>query len=66
MYDADFQCRLQFNLTDESVKVCDPNTICSLLWCRVNGVCSSKTMPAASGTKCDKHKVITQNTFERV
>lgn len=59
MYNADLQCRLQFNETDESVKVCSkPDEICSQLWCLVDGQCSSQMRPAAPGTNCGKHKVI--------
>lgn len=58
IYNADFQCRLQFNSTDEDVKVCDPHKICTHLWCTYEGRCESYMMPAAPGTKCDKQKVI--------
>ncbi|XP_055304525.1 A disintegrin and metalloproteinase with thrombospondin motifs 7 [Sitodiplosis mosellana] len=57
MYNADLQCRLQFNTTDESVKVCSKmNEICSQLWCLVNDECVTQLRPAAPGTNCGKHK----------
>ena len=58
MYNADLQCRLQFNTTDETVKVCSKmNEICSQLWCLVNDECVTQLRPAAPGTNCGKHKV---------
>lgn len=58
MYNADLQCRLQFNTTDESVRVCSKmDEICSQLWCLVNDECVTQLRPAASGTNCGKHKV---------
>lgn len=58
MYNADLQCRLQFNTTDESVQVCSKiDEICSQLWCRVNDECVTQLRPAASGTNCGRHKV---------
>lgn len=57
MYNADHQCRLQFNSTDESIIVCSkPSEICSQLWCLVDGVCITQLRPAASGTTCGHHK----------
>ncbi|XP_025830015.1 A disintegrin and metalloproteinase with thrombospondin motifs 7 isoform X2 [Agrilus planipennis] len=54
MYNADFQCRLQFGT---EVKVCSsPSEICSQLWCEVNNTCTSQLRPAAPGTHCGKHK----------
>lgn len=59
MYNADLQCRLQFNKTDDSVRVCSkPDEICNQLWCLVNDVCITQLRPAAPGTNCGKHKVI--------
>lgn len=56
LYNADLQCRLQFNSTDESIEVCSqPNEICSQLWCLVDGNCNTLLRPAAPGTRCDKH-----------
>lgn len=58
MYNADLQCRLQFNTTDETVRVCAKmDDICSQLWCLVNDECITLLRPAASGTNCGKHKV---------
>lgn len=58
MYNADLQCRLQFNETDEMVHVCSKlDEICSRLWCLVNDVCTTQLRPAAPGTHCGKHKV---------
>lgn len=57
MYKADQQCRLQFNTTEEEVRVCSKmDEICSQLWCLVNDECVSKLRPAAPGTHCGKHK----------
>lgn len=57
MYKADQQCRLQFNTTDENVRVCSkPNEICTHLWCLVDDECTSQLRPAAPGTHCGKHK----------
>lgn len=57
MYNADLQCRLQFNTTDESVKVCSKtDEICSQLWCLVDDICVTKLRPAAPGTNCGRHK----------
>lgn len=58
MYNADLQCRLQFNTTDETVKVCSKmDEICSQLWCLVNDECVTQLRPAAGGTNCGRHKV---------
>ena len=58
MYNAELQCRLQFNVTDEDITVCSaPHEICSQLWCQVNGECVTNMRPTAPGTKCGKHKV---------
>lgn len=58
MYNADLQCHLQFNVTDDTVRVCSkPDEICSQLWCLVNDVCVTQMRPAAAGTHCGKHKV---------
>lgn len=60
MYNADLQCRLQFNQTDDTVRVCSKvDEICSQLWCLVNEVCVTQLRPAAPGTHCGKHKVYT-------
>lgn len=58
IYNADFQCRLQFNVTDYNVTVCEDDKICQELWCYTEEGCISKQVPAASGTNCDKHKVV--------
>lgn len=58
MYNADLQCRLQFNATDEETKVCSQlDEICSQLWCSLNGTCTTLLRPAAPGTHCARHKV---------
>lgn len=58
MYNADLQCRLQFNTTDETVKVCSKmDEICSQLWCLVDDECVTQLRPAAGGTNCGRHKV---------
>lgn len=59
MYGADLQCRMQFNTTDESVKMCAEQLeeICSQLWCYVDGLCVTQMRPAAAGTKCGHHQV---------
>lgn len=57
MYNADLQCRLQFNITDDLVKVCSKmDEICSQIWCLVNDECVTQLRPAAPGTNCGKHK----------
>ena len=57
MYNADLQCRLQFNSTDEDIKVCSQlNEICSQLWCSLNNTCTTLLRPAAPGTHCARHK----------
>ncbi|XP_070503091.1 A disintegrin and metalloproteinase with thrombospondin motifs 12 [Chironomus tepperi] len=57
MYNADLQCRLQFNTTDEDIKMCSQlDEICSQLWCMINGTCTTLLRPAAPGTRCGKHK----------
>lgn len=57
MYKSDQQCRLQFNITDESVHVCSKlEEICSHLWCMVDDECITQLRPAAPGTHCGKHK----------
>ncbi|XP_055605597.1 A disintegrin and metalloproteinase with thrombospondin motifs 6-like [Uranotaenia lowii] len=57
MYNAHLQCRLQFNSTDEDMKVCSKlDEICNQLWCLVDGVCMTMMRPAAPGTHCGKHK----------
>jgi hypothetical protein len=59
MYNADLQCRLQFNSTDEDIRMCSQlDEICSQLWCSINGTCTTLLRPAADGTQCGKHKVI--------
>ncbi|XP_054289073.1 A disintegrin and metalloproteinase with thrombospondin motifs 7-like [Macrosteles quadrilineatus] len=53
MYNADYQCRLQFG---PDSTVCSPSDeICSRLWCTVEGMCTTNLYPAAPGTHCDKH-----------
>ncbi|XP_053669727.1 A disintegrin and metalloproteinase with thrombospondin motifs 7, partial [Anopheles nili] len=58
MYNADLQCRLQFNSTDEEMTVCSKlNEICTQLWCLVGGeVCTTMLRPAAPGTNCGRRK----------
>lgn len=57
MYNAELQCRLQHNITDENVGSCSPpHEICSQLWCLMNGECVTNMMPTAPGTYCGKHK----------
>nr|XP_029726865.1 A disintegrin and metalloproteinase with thrombospondin motifs 12-like isoform X2 [Aedes albopictus] len=57
MYNADFQCRLQFNSTDEEMTVCSKlDEICVQLWCLVEDVCMTMMRPAAPGTHCGKRK----------
>lgn len=57
MYNANLQCQMQFNSTDESIIVCSKlDEICSQLWCLVDGVCTTLLRPAAPGTNCFKHK----------
>ncbi|KAG5674191.1 hypothetical protein PVAND_004173 [Polypedilum vanderplanki] len=56
MYDAHLQCRLQFNLTDENIKMCSQlDEICTQLWCSINDTCTTLLRPAAPGTMCGKH-----------
>lgn len=58
MYNADLQCRLQFNSTDETIKVCSQlDEICSQLWCSIDDTCTTLLRPAAPGTHCSRHKV---------
>ncbi|XP_066252226.1 A disintegrin and metalloproteinase with thrombospondin motifs 7 [Euwallacea similis] len=55
MYNANYQCRLQFGVPD--AKVCTQlDEICSRLWCTVNDSCITLLRPAAPGTSCGKHK----------
>ncbi|XP_054731026.1 A disintegrin and metalloproteinase with thrombospondin motifs 12 [Anastrepha obliqua] len=59
LFDAERQCRLQFNLTDSDVNAssCTSMTeICSALWCRVNGECVTNMRPTAPGTSCGDGK----------
>ncbi|XP_075156811.1 ADAM metallopeptidase with thrombospondin type 1 motif B [Haematobia irritans] len=54
-YNAELQCRLQYNVTDS--EVCSPMyEICSTLWCNVNGECITNMRPTAPGTLCGKRK----------
>ncbi|XP_061390708.1 A disintegrin and metalloproteinase with thrombospondin motifs 12-like isoform X1 [Musca vetustissima] len=56
-YNAELQCRLQYNVTDSEVEACSSmNEICSTLWCRVNGECITNMRPTAPGTLCGKRK----------
>lgn len=65
MYNADLQCRQQFNVTDEDLKVCSQlEEICSQLWCSLNGTCTTLLRPAAPGTHCAHHKVSRLVTLE--
>uniref|UniRef100_A0A182NR21 Peptidase M12B domain-containing protein n=1 Tax=Anopheles dirus TaxID=7168 RepID=A0A182NR21_9DIPT len=55
MYNADLQCRLQFNSTDEDMTVCSKlDEICSQIWCLVGQVCTTMLRPAAPGTNCGR------------
>ncbi|XP_058060876.1 A disintegrin and metalloproteinase with thrombospondin motifs 7 [Anopheles bellator] len=55
MYNADLQCRLQFNSTDEDMTVCSKlDEICTQLWCLVGEVCTTMLRPAAPGTNCGR------------
>ncbi|KAL1506613.1 hypothetical protein ABEB36_005941 [Hypothenemus hampei] len=55
MYNADYQCRLQFNTLNATV--CTRlDEICDRLWCSVNNFCTTLLKPAAPGTTCGKHK----------
>ncbi|XP_067642370.1 A disintegrin and metalloproteinase with thrombospondin motifs 12 isoform X2 [Eurosta solidaginis] len=59
LFDAERQCRLQFNLTDTDANAssCTSlNEICSALWCRVNGECVTNMRPTAPGTSCGDGK----------
>ena len=57
-YNAEVQCRLQYNTTDSEVSACSSmNEICSILWCRVNGECITNMRPTAPGTPCGNRKV---------
>lgn len=61
-YNAEVQCRLQYNVTDSEVEACSSmNEICSTLWCRVNGECITNMRPTAPGTLCGKRKVCCGN-----
>ncbi|KAH8363804.1 hypothetical protein KR200_009514 [Drosophila serrata] len=57
-YNARGQCRLQFNLTNDSeVGACSaPHEFCSTLWCKVNGECVTHMRPTAPGTLCGRNK----------
>ncbi|KAH8420533.1 hypothetical protein KR009_011265 [Drosophila setifemur] len=58
-YNARGQCRLQFNLTNDSEvgSPCSaPHEFCSTLWCRVNGECVTHMRPTAPGTACGRNK----------
>lgn len=58
LYNAQKQCRLQFNVTDSDVGTCSSmNEICSTLWCKVNGECITNMRPTAPGTRCGEDKV---------
>ncbi|XP_017485526.1 PREDICTED: A disintegrin and metalloproteinase with thrombospondin motifs 7-like, partial [Rhagoletis zephyria] len=59
LFDAERQCRLQFNLTDSDLDASSctsMNEICSALWCRVNGECVTNMRPTAPGTSCGDGK----------
>ncbi|XP_056632965.1 A disintegrin and metalloproteinase with thrombospondin motifs 7 isoform X1 [Diorhabda sublineata] len=54
MYDANYQCRLQFG---KKATLCTPlDEICLHIWCSVNNTCTTLLRPAAEGTYCGKHK----------
>lgn len=54
MYNADYQCRLQFGA---DATVCSAlDEICFRLSCLVNDTCTTLLRPAAPGTTCGKHK----------
>ncbi|KAH1005898.1 hypothetical protein HUJ04_006801 [Dendroctonus ponderosae] len=55
MYNANYQCRLQFGTPDATVCT-QLDEICSRLWCTVNDSCTTLLRPAAPGTYCAKHK----------
>lgn len=55
MYDADHQCRLQFEQEAEFCREMDVN-LCETLWCKVKDQCITKQRPAAEGTICDRNK----------
>lgn len=60
MYDANYQCRLQFG---SNATMCSgPEEICLHLWCSVNNTCTTLLRPAASGTSCRKHMVSKHKT----
>ncbi|CAH1118874.1 unnamed protein product [Phaedon cochleariae] len=53
MYDANYQCRLQFGA---NATLCSPpEEICLHLWCTVNNSCTTLLRPSAHGTYCGKH-----------
>ncbi|XP_075238414.1 A disintegrin and metalloproteinase with thrombospondin motifs 12-like isoform X2 [Lycorma delicatula] len=55
IYNAEYQCKLQFGVEDSSV--CIPiDEVCSKLWCIVDNLCTTMLHPAAPGTSCGKHK----------
>lgn len=56
MYDANYQCRLQFG--QKAILCTPPDEICLHLWCSINTTCTTLLRPAAEGTNCGKHKVI--------
>ncbi|XP_037889162.1 A disintegrin and metalloproteinase with thrombospondin motifs 7 isoform X2 [Glossina fuscipes] len=57
LYNAEEQCRLQYNVSDSEVQACSSmNEICSTLWCRVHGECITNMRPTAPGTICGKRK----------
>uniref|UniRef100_A0A6P7GJF4 A disintegrin and metalloproteinase with thrombospondin motifs 12 n=1 Tax=Diabrotica virgifera virgifera TaxID=50390 RepID=A0A6P7GJF4_DIAVI len=54
MYDANYQCKLQFG---KKATLCTPpDEICLHLWCSINNTCTTLLRPAAEGTYCGKHK----------
>lgn len=55
IYDANYQCRLQFSV--DAIECSPKDEICSRLWCQLNNTCTTKLLPAAPGTSCGKHKV---------
>lgn len=55
IYDADYQCRLEFG---DEAKVCQwkMEMICESLYCQLGENCRSRKSPAADGTSCGKDK----------
>ncbi|XP_039291361.1 A disintegrin and metalloproteinase with thrombospondin motifs 7 isoform X3 [Nilaparvata lugens] len=55
VYNAEYQCKIQFAVDNTSV--CTPmDEVCNRLWCIVDGACTTMLQPAAPGTNCGKRK----------